>query len=97
VVQSLISGLEYESVNVNLHFGNTRKLQDNIMLGRVAVYATFCDALSLYRDGQNNTNARYYRNKIVCVSYTERRLVVSIFLSSFVCLSCVVPVSKHYR
>jgi hypothetical protein len=29
----------------------------------VAVYATFCNALALYRDGQNNANARHYRNK----------------------------------
>jgi len=33
------------------------------MLGFVVVYATFCNALSLYRDGQNNANARHYRNK----------------------------------
>jgi hypothetical protein len=48
-------------------------------------------------DGQNNGNTRQYRNKTVCVGNTERTLVVNIFLYSFVCLRCAVPVSKHYR
>jgi hypothetical protein len=81
VVESLI---EFESVKIKIHFGNTRKFQDNVMLGRVAIYTTFCSALSLYRDGQNNANARYYRSKTVCVGYTERRLVVSFFTLLFV-------------
>ena len=48
-------------------------------------------------DGQNNGKSRKYRNKIICVSCTERTLVVSIFLYSFVCLRLVVLVSVHYR
>ena len=35
--------------------------------------------------------------RIDCVGCTERTLVGSIFLYSFVCLRCVMPVSVHYR
>jgi hypothetical protein len=48
-------------------------------------------------DGQINGNTRQYRNKGVCVGCTERTLVVTIFLYSFVCWSCVVPVPLQYR
>jgi len=48
-------------------------------------------------DGQNKVNTRQYRKKIVCVSCTERTLVMSICRYSFVSLCCVVPVSMHYR
>jgi len=48
-------------------------------------------------DGQNNGNTRQYSNKTVCVGNTKGALAVNIFLYSFVCLRCVVPVSKHYR
>ena len=53
------------------------------MLGCVVVYATFCNALSLYRNGQNNANARHYRNKTACVVCIKRGLLVSIFRYSF--------------
>jgi len=42
-------------------------------------------------------NTRQYRNKSVCVSCTERTLVVSFVILLYVCLCCVVPVSMHYR
>jgi hypothetical protein len=48
-------------------------------------------------DGQNNGNTRQYRNKMVCVGNIKSTLAANIFLYSFVCLRCVVPVSKHYR
>jgi hypothetical protein len=47
-------------------------------------------------NGQNNGNARQYRNKTPCVGCTERTLVVTIVCYTFVCLHCVVPVSVRY-
>jgi hypothetical protein len=41
------------------------------MVGCVVVYANFRNVLSLYRDGQNNANARHYRNKTVLVELKE--------------------------
>jgi len=43
------------------------------------------------------TQKKAYRNKTVCVGCIERRLLVSIFPYSVVCLNCVVPVSMHCR
>ena len=48
-------------------------------------------------NGQNNGNTTEYRNKTVCVGCTEITLILNVFLYSFVCLSCVVPASVHYR
>jgi hypothetical protein len=46
---------------------------------------------------KNTGNTRQYRNTTVCVGFTERTSVVSIFRWSFVCLRWVVPVSVYYR
>jgi hypothetical protein len=49
------------------------------------------------RDGQNKGSARQYRNKTVCVGFTERISVVSTFHYYFVGLRCVMPAPKHCR
>jgi hypothetical protein len=46
---------------------------------------------------QNNGHTRQYRNNSVCIGCTERILTVIICGYSFVCLSCVAPVSMYYR
>jgi hypothetical protein len=46
-------------------------------------------------DGQNNGKTIAYQNKSFRVGCTDRTLVLSVFLSSFVCLCCAVPASMH--
>jgi len=62
------------------------------LIGWVSTYVY--SWINIYRGWTNNENTTQYRNKTVCVSCTERALVLSFVI---LCMGRIMPVSMQYR